>query len=113
VVTVRVVARTAPYSAGTAEWDGVTQSVEGFSRVASVLDPQGNAGGRLAANSLEVRILDPAGVALFEGIGGIELTEQVASGRRTGLPESQLFANAAADLRAIDVALAPLAPVRR
>jgi hypothetical protein len=111
VVVVRVIPRTAPYSAGTAEWDGITQPVEvGTSRIAAMFDPATNPGGRLAASSLELRILDPAGALLFEGIGGIELTEQVGNSRRASLPDSRLFVDRAADLRAVEVALAALAP---
>jgi hypothetical protein len=110
VVVARVVGRMAPYSAGAAEWDGVRQSVEESGRFASLFDPERSMGGRVAAISLELRILDPAGVVLFEGAGGIQLTEHEESGRRAVLPASRLFADPAADLRAVDVALGPLAP---
>ncbi|HEY1491565.1 MAG TPA: hypothetical protein VGF35_02970, partial [Steroidobacteraceae bacterium] len=110
VVIARVVERAATYSAGTAEWDGVQQPVEASGRAPSLFDSERNRGGRLTAASLELRLLDPAGVSLLEGIGGIELTELVEGGRPMHLTANHLFSDPARDSRAVDIALAPLAP---
>ncbi|MBS0579169.1 MAG: hypothetical protein JSR36_07895 [Proteobacteria bacterium] len=110
VVVARVVTRAVPYSAGTAEWDGVTQPVETTGRSPSLFDAERNRGGHLSANSLVLAIVDAAGVKLFDGVGGIELTELVEDGRPVPLSANRLFAEPAWDRRAVEIALAPLAP---
>ncbi len=110
VVVARVVERAASYSAGTAEWDGTRQPVEASGRAPSLFDAERSRGGHLTASSLELRILDPAGVSLFDGVGGIELTELVEGGRPMHLTANHLFSDPALDRRAVDIALGPLAP---
>jgi hypothetical protein len=110
IVIPRVVVRAAPFSSGSAEWDGIKESLTGKSAFVSslLLDPTIRYFGSLSALSLEVQIIDPAGEVLLEGYGGIQLTERFNPAGPEQLAESELFADPAKDMRAIDIALAPL-----
>ena len=114
IVLPQVIDRSAPYSSGKAEWDGLRESLtnKGWLTSALTLDPTDRYSGALSAISLEVQIIDPAGESLFEGIGGIQLTGHFNPAGRERVAESELFADPARDTRAIDIAFAPLvAPV--
>jgi hypothetical protein len=110
IVIPRVVVRAAPFSSGSAEWDGIKESLTGKSAFVSslLLDPTIRYFGSLSALSLEVQIIDPAGEVLLEGYGGIQLTERFNPAGPEQLAESELFADPAKDMRAFDIALAPL-----
>ncbi len=111
VVLPTVVFRAARYRSGTAEWDGATESLTpGKSRFGALFDRSMNYGGELQALSLVVRIIDPAGELVFEGSGGIQLTERFPGGGQRPLAESELFSDPGKDTRAIDIAVADLAP---
>ena len=107
-----IVSRTAPFSEGRANWDGVVKSVtaDGMGFTSIFLDRSLTYHGDLSAISLKLRIVDDAGQVLFEGIGGIQLTSHLAHGRTEALPEPALFADPANDAVAIDVALGTPAP---
>jgi hypothetical protein len=111
----RVIHSDARFISGNAEWDGVKEpltgkSLTGKSHLANLFseDPIWYHGGSLRAISLEVQIIDPEGEPLFEGAGGIQLTENFNPAGPEPLAESELFSDPAKDTRAIDIAFAPL-----
>ena len=111
IVVPRVVERVAQFSYGTAEWDGVKESLTGMSGLVKFLslDWRETYSGGLGALSLKVQIIDPTGELLFEGFGGIQLMEHYNPAGNEPLADADLFSDPAKDTRAIDVALAPLA----
>jgi hypothetical protein len=110
VVVPKVVDRLAVYASGAAEWDGVMESLTpGKGSFAAIFDPSMSHGGHLTAISLEVQFIDPSGELLFEGIGGIQLTEGFPGDGTRTLPETELFSNPGNDKRAVDAALGSLA----
>ncbi len=110
VVLPRVVGRAALFSSGVAEWDGTKESLTpSKSRLGALFDPSRNNAGRLSAMSLEVLIIDPGGDLLFEGMGGIQLTERYSGSGREPLTGKELFSDPGKDKRAVDIALATLA----
>jgi hypothetical protein len=105
-----LVARTAPFNSGAAEWDGVKESLTpGKGKLGALFDPVINYAGHLSAVSLEVHIIDPAGATLFEGSGGIQLTEHFVGRERAALPDGEILSNAFKDERAVNIAFATLA----
>ena len=105
-----LVVRPVPFDSGTAEWDGVKESITGKSKLGGLFDRSMNYAGHLNAVSLVVHVIDPAGVPIFEGSGGIQLTERILAGRQAPLAESELLSESAKDALAINLALAPLSP---
>jgi hypothetical protein len=109
VVLPKVVDRLAVYASGAAEWDGVTESLTpGKGSFAAIFDPSMSHGGRLSAISLEVQFIDSSGELLFEGIGGIQLTERFPGDGARTLAETELFSSPGNDKRAVDAALGSL-----
>jgi hypothetical protein len=110
IVLPHVIFRAAPFDSGVAEWDGIKESLTGKGSLANFFDPIRGHSGALGALSLDVQLIDPAGESLFEGVGGIQLAARFNPAGPEPLAESELFADPAKDTRAIDIALAPLAP---
>ncbi len=102
--------RSARYSGGTAEWDGTRESVVREGVFESLGTFEVYFFGELDARSLAVRIVDAKGELLFEGAGGIQLAEKLAGYRPVALPEPDLFADPARDVRAVALALRALEP---
>ena len=110
IVLPTVETRVAPFWSGSAAWDGVSELVTGTSLLGTIFSGSALYSGSLDALSLSVRIVDATGVVLYEGAGGIQLAERLADGRRARLVSSELYANQANDARAVEIALAGLAP---
>lgn len=111
VVLPSLAERPAPFSRSKAHWDSVVEPVaaaqHGF---AALTDQTSELIGTIAALSLVVRIAAADDTTLFEDRGGIQLTERLIHGRRADIPQGELFAEAAKDTRAVEVALQQLAP---
>ena len=98
--------RSAPFSSGAAHWDGVVeQAITKKHGIGVLLDRDPNFVGYVDAVSLELRMADGEDTTLFEDSGGIQVTEHVSNGRHVAVPEAELFADAAKNAQAIDVAL--------
>jgi hypothetical protein len=113
VIVPSIVPRKAPSAQGYAHWDGAAEPVSGGGSLLfnkSIFNPNLNFAGHLDANSLKVRVLDSAGQVLYQGYGGVELTQHLDHGRFVLVPESSLFADGARDTAAVDAALHGLAP---
>jgi hypothetical protein len=106
----QVIFRAAPFDSGFAEWDGIKESLTGKGPLGNFFDPIRGHSGSLRALSVDVQFIDPAGESLFEGVGGIQLADRFNPAGPEPFAESELFSDPAKDTRAIDIALAPLAP---
>jgi hypothetical protein len=116
LVTPSIVSRVASFRQGFANWDGVTQPISGSGSWAfngSIFNTDLKYAGRVDAFSLNLRIVDTADQALFEGVGGIELAQHLQRGVVVPVPETALFAKPDNDSKAIDVALHPLIVIQR
>lgn len=109
IVYPSVVLTTAAYKQGTAKWDGVADSVTSTKGFGKLLDPSMQYMGELSALSLDIRIADADDRTLFEETGGIQVAEKFSGGRVSPVPEPELFADASKDIRAMEIALRPLA----
>ena len=111
VVLAAVELQRAPFRYGSAEWDGASEPVSNSkSMLASTFGGNGDYVGVLNALSLAVHIVDADGEPLFNGTGGIQLAEKLASGHAVAVPQPELFADPATDVRAVEIALRALAP---
>jgi hypothetical protein len=108
VVYPSVVLTSAAFKQGTAKWDGVSESITTTKGLGKLFDPGTGFMGELSALSLEIRIADGDDRTLFDESGGIQVIERYSGGRLSDVPESDLFADATRDSRAIEVALRPL-----
>ena len=79
----------APFREGAARWDGVRESVSD-TQMGSTLFGAGAYVyiGTLRALALRVRMVDEAGQALFEGIGGIQLLDTLVGYQESGRPRA-------------------------
>ena len=112
VIMPSIVPRKAPFNEGYAHWDGVSEPVTGGGSLlfnASIFNPNIGYSGQLEANSLKLRVLDGTGQVLYQGLGGVQLTEHLDHGQSVLVPESSLFADPARDAVALDAALHELA----
>jgi hypothetical protein len=108
VILPSIVPRRAPSSEGYARWDGVTEPVSGSGSLVfnkSIFNPSLAFAGHLEANSLKLQVLDGTGQVLYQGFGGVQLTQHVDHGRFVLLPETSLFADLTRDTAAVDAAL--------
>ena len=111
VVLAAVEPQRAPLRYGRAEWDGASEPVSNSkSMLASAFGGSGDYVGVLNALSLAVHIVDAEGESLFDGTGGIQLAEKLSSGHAAAIPQPELFADPANDVRAVEIALRDLAP---
>jgi len=111
VVLPGIVLRAAPFRAAYARWDGVSAPVSGGGSLLynmSIFNSSLSDSGELSALSLRVQIIDADGLVLFEGIGGIQLTQLSRGGHLQRLPERELFDNPANDVLAVSEALRAL-----
>jgi hypothetical protein len=109
-----IIARKAACGEGYARWDGVTQPVSGGGSLLfnkSIFNTSLNYSGELDARSLRLQISDETGQVLFEGLGGIELTQLAPAGLVAELTDAELFANPGTDVRAVEESLRALASV--
>ncbi len=109
-----VVVRTAPVANGFATWDGVRDTVTGKAGVSGFFAGFA-ASGTTRALSLNVRVSDLDGRALYEVAGGLQPLEFVRASVTRGyvsspLDPSAIMQDRARDDRAIAIALAPLTP---
>lgn len=112
VIMPGIVPRKALFNEGYAHWDGVSEPVAGGGSVlfnASIFNPEIGYSGQLEANSLKLRVLDGTGQVLYQGLGGVQLTEHLDHGQSITVSESSLFADSARDSAALDAALHELA----
>jgi hypothetical protein len=111
VVLPSLTERPAHFSHSTAHWDGVAEQVaapaHGF---AALTDQTSQLIGTVKAASLLVRIADGEDTTLFEDRGGIQLMGRLIHGRTVDVPQAELFADAARNTQAVEVALRQLAP---
>lgn len=108
-----IVARTAACGEGYARWDGVTQPVSGRGSLLfnkSIFNSGLNYSGELDAHSLRLQISDETGRVLFEGLGGLELTQLAPAGRVAEISETELFTTPGNDVRAVEESLRALVP---
>ena len=112
VIMPSIVPRKAPFKEGYAHWDGVSEPVTGGGSLlfnSSIFNPNIGYSGQLEANSLKLRVLDGTGKLLYQGLGGVQLTEHLDHGQLVLVPESSLFADSARDAAALEAALHELA----
>ncbi|HUO78625.1 MAG TPA: hypothetical protein VMU00_00645 [Steroidobacteraceae bacterium] len=109
VVVVAVEARSAYYHDDYATWDGIRElaatSKSGFGAIFSPTHY-----GYVKALSLSVRFVGTDGDFLYEGRGGIQLTEHLDGQRHVPVPEADLFRDQGNDELAVQTALQGLAP---
>lgn len=108
-----IVLRTAACGEGYARWDGVTQPVSGGGSLLfnkSIFNSGLNYSGELEAHSLRLQITDETGQVLFEGLGGVELTQLAPAGRIAEISETELFARPGNDVRAVEESVRALLP---
>jgi hypothetical protein len=103
--------RAAPFSHSKAHWDGAEEAIATPAHGLAVLtDQTSDLLGTMRAASLVVRIAAPDDTTLFEDRGGIQLTERLVHGRSVDVPQGELFADAARNAQAVQLALRQLAP---
>jgi hypothetical protein len=108
IIMPAMVPRKAISKDGYAHWDGVSEPVSGGGSVlfnSSIFNPDIGYTGELEANSLKLRVLDGTGQVLYQGLGGVQLTQHLDHGRSLLVPEASLFADAKRDTGAVDAAL--------
>src|SRR5258706_7738911 len=91
VIMPSIVPRKAPFKEGYAHWDGVSEPVTGGGSLlfnSSIFNPNIGYSGQLEANSLKLRVLDGTGKLLYQGLGGVQLTEHLDHGQLVLVPES-------------------------
>jgi len=103
--------RAAPFSHSKARWDGAEEAIAAPPHGLAVFtDQTSDLLGTMRAASLVVRIAAPDDTTLFEDRGGIQLTERLVHGRPADVPQGELFADAARNAQAVQLALRQLAP---
>ena len=109
VVVPAVEARNAYYHGDQAEWDGVRElAATTKSGLGALFSPSYS--GYVRSLSLSVRFVDGDGGYLYEGLGGIQLTEHLDGQHHVPVPQSDLFMDPAKDQHAVEVALKGLEP---
>ena len=103
----RLEAVVAPFSSGTAHWDGASQKLwKGTQGIFGVLD---NRTGKISALSVVVVIEDMEGKALYVDGGGLSLMSRITGGDHfVDLPEDSLFGNPQRNANSVQLALAAL-----
>ena len=108
VIMSTIVPRKATCKYGYAYWDGVSEPVSGGGSAffnSSIFNPEINYTGQLEAVSLKLRFLAGTGQVLYQGLGGVQLTQHLDHGRSLLVPEPALFADPARDAAAVAAAL--------
>jgi len=106
VVFPSIVVVEAPFAAGSACWDGVEQRVETGDFMTRFLS--GSQHGVVGALSLKISIRSPAGEALYQRQGGIEVLSTMAGRDFSAVPRKELFQNLERNRNAVEAAFKPL-----
>ena len=102
----RLLAVTAPFSSGSAHWDGASQKLwKGTQGVFGILDKRT---GSVPALSLLVVITDTKGDQLYVDAGGLSLASRIDGNSFKDLPEDSLFGNPLRNASSVRLALAAL-----
>jgi hypothetical protein len=102
----RLLAVTAPFSSGSAHWDGASQKLwKGTQGIFGILDKRM---GSVPAISLLVVITDMEGNHMYADYGGLSLSARIDNSGFKDLPEDSLFGNPVRNANSVRLALAAL-----
>jgi hypothetical protein len=106
-----IIRSSASYKGENAHWHGVSQNIytlEPFKKRGLFDSPSGNAEGSVASSTLITQLRDSEDKILYQGVGGIELIEQLKGGKASELAPAELFNKTEREQSAVHVALRSL-----